>query len=124
MLKVILALIISSFIGSVIYIATSEKFAGLKKAEYTTFIIKQDAIGCKSKELYARVVEFYKNNNKQQIEQLLNSKQCVFFKKNHQFSALNNICQDDNPNQIEEFSTLNFLFNKIYLPCFLFSKIP
>jgi hypothetical protein len=124
MLRLILIFIFSLLLGKALHIFFSEKYAGKKKAEYVVFYIKQEqgAIGCYSKEKYQQLVEAYKQNNINQINSYLQRKECFLYKKNYQLSALDNICESGDPNEMAEFSVPHLLLKKIYLACFAIAR--
>ncbi len=124
MFRLIIIFIISILVGKVLHIFFSKTYAGKKKAEYVVFYIKQEqgAIGCTSIERYKQVVKAYQENNLNSINSYLQKKECFLYKKNYQFSALDNICQNNNPNEIAEFTVPHLLLNNIYLPCFAIAR--
>ena len=124
MLRLIIIFIISILVGKALHIFFSKTYTDKKKAEYVVFYIKQEqgAIGCKTIELYQQVVKAYQTNNLNLINSYLQKKECFLYKKNYQFSALDNICQNNNPNEIAEFTVPHLLLSNIYLPCFAIAR--
>ena len=124
MLRLIIVFIISILIGKAMHIFFSQKYAGQKKVEYVVFHIKQEqgAIGCKSRELYQQIVKAYQQNNLNLINNYLQKKECFLYKKNYQLSALDNICENNNLNEVAEFTVPHLLLKNIYLPCFAVTR--
>ena len=124
MLRFILVFIFSLLLGKTLHIFFSKNYVGEKKAEYVVFYIKQEkgAIGCYSKQKYQQVVDAYQKQDLDQINFYLKQKECFLYEKNYKLSALDNICQNNNPNEIAEFTVPHLLLKKIYLPCFAIAR--
>jgi hypothetical protein len=124
MLRLIMIFIISILAGKMLHIFFSKKYVGKKKAEYVVFYIKQEqgAIGCTSVEKYKQIVKAYQENNLNFINSYLQKKECFLYKKNYQFSALDSICQNNNPNELAELTVPHLLLKNVYLPCFAIAR--